>query len=95
LVKWFNKNKEKIKILIPIAILSSITMIYMIANTFINIKKLNRESSELYNIKFFNTKLLENNNYTKDYIKNVTTINELINHEIELSKNIEKYNNYL
>jgi hypothetical protein len=95
LIIWFNKNKEKIKILIPIAILSSILMIYMIINTFISVKTLNRESIELYNIKSFNIKMLENNNYTRDYIKTVKTINDLINHEIELSKDIEKYNNYL
>lgn len=98
-LKWFlnrfNKNKEKVKFLIPIAIILTIFMIYMIIKTTITIKNLNRESSELHNLKFFNTKLLENSDYTKEDINNIETISDLINYELEISKDTERYNKYL
>ncbi len=65
-------NKEKVKILIPIAIISVLFMIYMITKTIINIRELNNESNELYNLNHFNIKSLENNDYTKENIKNKT-----------------------
>lgn len=39
---WFKKNKHKIKFLIPIAIVSSILMVYMIIKTTITIYNLNK-----------------------------------------------------
>jgi len=95
LVYRFNKNKEKIKILIPIAIISTIFMIYMIIRTTIIVKNLNRESNELYNLKYFNTKILENSEYTLESMKDIKTINDLINYELEISKDTERYNQYL
>ena len=94
-INWFRQNKDKVKFLIPIAIITSVLMIYMIIKTFINISNLNKESKELYQIKNFNIKVLENNDYTKEEIKSKKTLNDLINYEIELSKEIEKYNSYL
>lgn len=92
---WFKKNKEKVKFLIPIAIITTAFMIYMIIKTFITVYSLNKESKDLYNLNSFNIKLLENNEYTKENIKSIKTLNELIKYEIELSKEIEKYNSYL
>ncbi len=94
-INRFKNNKDKVKFLIPIAIITSVLMIYMIIKTFINISNLNKESKELYQIKNFNIKVLENNDYTKEEIKSKKTLNDLINYEIELSKEIEKYNSYL
>lgn len=95
LIYRFNKNKEKIKILIPIAVISTIVMIYMIIRTIIIVKNLNRESNELYNLKYFNTKVLENSEYTVENMKDIKTINDLINYELKISKDTEKYNQYL
>ncbi len=88
-------NKEKVKLLIPIAGISILLMIYMLTQTIINIKQLNNESSQLYSLNYFNTKLLENNEYTKDDMKWVKTINELISYELELGAEIGRYNQYL
>ncbi|HKL44271.1 MAG TPA: hypothetical protein VJ892_03260 [Candidatus Absconditabacterales bacterium] len=93
--KRFGKNKDKVKILIPIAIISSLIMFYMITKTVINIKELNKESSELYNLNNFNIKLLENNEYTKNQVEEMKTVNELINYEIDIENEIERYNGYL
>ncbi len=95
LLHRFNGNKEKIKILIPIAIISIIIMIYMIIRTIITVRNLNRESNELYNLKYFNMKLLKNNEYTEDRINDMDTINDIINYELEISKDTNKYNEYL
>ncbi len=78
-INWFRQNKDKVKFLIPIAIITSVLMIYMIIKTFINISNLNKESKELYQIKNFNIKVLENNDYTKEEIKSKKTLNDLIN----------------
>jgi len=94
-IDWFKKNKDKIKFLIPIAIISTILMIYMIIKTFITINNLNKESKELYKINNFNIKVLENSDYTKEKIKSTKTLNDLIKYEIELSQEIERYNSYL
>lgn len=94
-INRFKNNKDKVKFLIPIAIISSILMIYMIVKTIMTVSTLNKESKSLYQIKNFNLNVLENNDYTKERIKNSKTINDLINYEIELSKEIEKYNHYL
>lgn len=94
-INRFKNNKDKVKFLIPIAIISSILMIYMIVKTIMTVSTLNKESKSLYQIKNFNLNVLENNDYTKERIKNSKTINDLIYYEIELSKEIEKYNHYL
>lgn len=88
-------NKEKVKILIPIAIISVLLMVYMITKTIIHVQELNKQSSQLYNLNYFNTKNLEKNNYTKEDIKWIKTINELISYEIEIGKEINRYNEYL
>ncbi len=93
--KRFGKNKDKIKILIPIAIISSLIMLYMIAKTIINIKELNKEWDELYRLNNFNIKLLENNEYTKREVSEMNTLNELINYETNIENEIERYNWYL
>jgi hypothetical protein len=41
----------------------------MITKTFINIRELNNETTELYNLNYFNTKTLDNNKYTKEKLK--------------------------
>jgi hypothetical protein len=67
----------------------------MIIRTTIIVKNLNRESNELYNLKYFNTKILENSEYTLESMKDIKTINDLINYELEISKDTERYNQYL
>lgn len=89
------KNKDKIKLLIPIAIISSLLMIYMITKTIVNVRALNNESYELYNLNNFNLKLLENNDYTKDQINEIKTLTELISYEVDIENEIERYNWYL
>lgn len=88
-------NKEKVKILIPIAIIAVLFMIYMITKTIINIRTLNNGSNELYNLSYFNIKALENNDYTKEDISWMKTLNELINYETDLWDEIQRYNEYL
>ncbi len=88
-------NKEKIKILIPIAGISVLFMIYMITKTVVNIRTLNNETAELYNLNYFNTKVLNNSDYTKEELKGIKTLSELITYETDLEGEIERYNNYL
>jgi len=95
LFQQFKKNKDKVKILIPIAILSIFFMIYMIISTAISVRNLNKDSQELYSTRSFNTKLLEKSTYTENLIKSTSTIDELIDHESVLSKEISRYNDYL
>ena len=85
-------NKDKIKLMIPIAIISVLFMIYMITKTIVNIRDLNKETTELYNLNQFNTKLLEKDDHTKEYIKNIKTLPELINYENNIEDEIERYN---
>ena len=70
-INRFKNNKDKVKFLIPIAIISSILMIYMIVKTIMTVSTLNKESKSLYQIKNFNLNVLENNDYTKERIKTV------------------------
>ncbi len=88
-------NKEKVKILIPIAIIAVLFMMYMITKTIINVRTLNNEANELYNLNYFNIKILENNDYTKEDTKWMKTLNELITYETELWDEIQRYNGYL
>jgi len=88
-------NKEKIKLMIPIAIISVLFMIYMITKTIVNIRDLNKETAELYNLNQFNTKLLEKDEHTKEDIKNIKTLPELINYENGIEDEIKRYNWYL
>jgi hypothetical protein len=41
----------------------------MITKTVVNIRALNNETSELYNLNYFNTKALDNNEYTEENLK--------------------------
>jgi hypothetical protein len=41
----------------------------MIIKTIVNIRELNNETSELYNLNYFNTKTLNDNEYTKENLK--------------------------
>lgn len=49
----------------------------------------------MYNLNNFNTKILENNDYTKDEINSIKTLNDLIKYEVWLWEEIERYNYYL
>jgi len=89
---WLKNNKEKIKLMIPIAIISVLFMIYMITKTIVNIRDLNKETAELYNLNQFNTNLLEKDEHTKEDIKNIKTLPDLINYENNIEDEIERYN---
>lgn len=92
---WWSKNKSKIKILIPIAIISIVFMIFMVIKTIITGYNLNKESQKLYDINKYNTKILQNNDYTKEAMQSINTLNELIEYELNLSNEIKKYNSHL
>lgn len=91
---FLKKNESKITLLIPIAIISVIFMITMIIITIIHFSQLNKSSNDLYSLEKYNINDLKNNDYTKDSVADISTINELININNDVEKEISRYWEY-
>ncbi|HRX63691.1 MAG TPA: hypothetical protein P5060_01155 [Candidatus Absconditabacterales bacterium] len=94
-INKIRNNKEKVKLFIPVAVLAFIFMIYSLATTIITSTKINKEKGELYQLEKFNTKILENNEYTKIDMESIENIPELIKYNSNLDTELNRYREYL
>jgi hypothetical protein len=63
----------------------------MIIITIIHFSQLNKSSNDLYSLEKYNINDLKNNDYTKDSVADISTINELININNDVEKEISRY----
>lgn len=94
---FFNKIKtweKKIKILTPIAIITTCIMIAVFVKTYLDVTALNKRSIELINIKNYDTNSL-NDSLTKADVEKLSDLSELIDYNWNLSNKITVYNNFL
>ena len=70
-------------------------MVLLIIKTTFDVKNLNARSNELYNLKSYNTSILNTNSYTKAKISDFRDINDVIEYNISIKQEDEGFEKYL
>ena len=87
--------KYLLRILIWIAIATTGVMTRLIIKTVFDVQNLNTRSNELYNIKNYNTSILNTNNYTKNKISDFKTIDDVIEYNLSVKDEDTEFVQYL
>jgi len=87
------------RLIVPILIVATIVSIgfawFVGARTFLDVKKLNARSQELYYLKNYDTTPLSMNSYTRSEINGLKEIDDLIDYNNELENKANNYYEYL
>lgn len=87
------------RLIVPVTIILTIGSIafasFFVAKMFIDLKKLNSRSQELYYLSSYDTSILLSNSYTKNETRGFKEIEELIDYNTELENKVSNYKNYL
>ena len=92
---FFKDNKNNSKIMLIIAIITSVLAIYFGIQLYTDITVLNGKSSELANISSYNMSTLSANITTQSILKNSDTLKDLLQENKNTEGEITKYTDYL
>jgi len=92
---FFKDNKNNSKIMLLIALITSVLAVYFGVQLYNDITLLNGKSSELANLSNYDTRTLEANTITQTILKNSDTIYDLLQENKLMQWEITKYTDYL
>jgi hypothetical protein len=92
---FFKDNKNNSKVMLIIAIITFGIAMYFGIQLYNDIRYLNNKTSELINLKSYDTRTLEKDTLTQPIVKISETIDDLIKEDITTQGDIYKYTDYL
>lgn len=87
--------KYLLRILLWLAIATTWVMVWLIVKTVFDVQNLNARSNDLYNIKNYNTSILNTNTYTRNKISDFKTINDIIDYNLTIKDEDWEFEKYL
>jgi len=92
---FINKNKKKVRILIPIALAAVIFAWYMWYRLYSELDYLNQSSENLAWLEYYNTNILKMSQKTQQDMKHIRKVNELVWYQEEIRNEVQRYEKYV
>lgn len=92
---FFRDNKNNSKMMLFVAIITSLIAIVLAIRLYLNLSELNNQSAELYTLARYDTSILAKNDTTNQIMKASDTLQDLLQENTLLQSEISKYTTYL
>ena len=92
---FFRDNKNNSKMMLFVAIVTSLIAITLAIRLYLNVAELNNQSAELYTLARYDTRILTKNETTNQLLKTSETVQDILQENTSLQSEINKYTTYL
>ena len=92
---FFRDNKNNSKMMLFVAIVTSLIAITLAIRLYLNVAELNNQSAELYTLARYDTRILTKNETTNQLLKTSETVQDILQENTSLQSEIGKYTTYL
>jgi hypothetical protein len=92
---FFQNKKNDNRIVVGLACIAFAVALYFLIQVIGNLRALSQKTAQLINLDAYDTRVLQDNALTKNIVKNINTIPELVQENTVMTKDITTYSTYL